>query len=340
MPVVPFMHRLSLKAVLALCAILFLCPVSASAHSPGVVAAAVAPLGYQAIPLSRESCPDVGIPGGGYKYYVKVRWGGRSRNWLLDTGCTFTSVDRWYRRDLQPVEEVRPLLRDPAIPKGLDPSFCLIPSMDVGAARIEQEIVHTADLKLAGWTEYGVLGMSTLLPGRAIIDLPGRALYLLPKSAALPPDALSSALKAAGWTAVSLGVDRPSRLYKVHARAGWVDFDMLLDSGAAFSMVDARIAGALHLRPKAVIGELRGFGNRHALLGKVELAPFQVGPLSAAKLPVAVSSLEPWLAWRYSTAPNVTVPFEGVWGTDLFSRHQAIFDVGRAVLYLKPLSAK
>lgn len=261
--------------------------------------------GYVSIALRRT---------GQHHWFLFGQVAGRRRSCLIDTGWTYTSVS-------------------PVVAQHLS-STNRIERLKLGKLQLDNIPIRVVELQVNGQpTGYDVvLGCDLLLAHQALIDFGRARLYLRPNPATgISRDALAAGLAATGRKAVSLQLLNPPVL-AVPATVHGVGTQLLVDSGAMWSCLDAEFARRATLSTAASVQRLSGPGaNGQRNFAVADLVAWSLGSIPLAGRSVAVLDLADWgLGPRATLFPRV----EGILGGAELLTTRAWLDCGQLKLWL------
>lgn len=263
-------------------------------------------LGYEAIELRRT---------GDNHLYLFGKVEGRRRSCLVDTGWSFTAVSTNTAARLVETNRVRQLT--------------------LGRVVLTNELVMVSDMRVNGHpASYDVvLGCDFLLRHNAVIDCVERRLYLRRAELTEPErKQLEQVLRAAGLAAVEMKRRDPLALTCV-ARVGEDALELLVDSGAAWSCLDAKVVEKLKLRALPTANQIVGpaaIGRRSFAVA--DLKSWRLGELPMRETSVAVFSLKEWGLGPDGKLFNDVGGILG--GAELFAT-RAVIDCGGLKLWLQ-----
>jgi predicted aspartyl protease len=202
---------------------------------------------------------------------------GRKRSCLVDTGWSFTTIST----------NTAARLAEPT----------LVRQLTLGLVVLTNEIVRTQDLRVNGQpTSYDVvLGMDFLRHHQAVIDCTKRRLYL--RRIGLSPTGraeLERGLIGAGWSGITMKLREPLAL-TCRAQVNGDPVDLLVDSGATWSCLDATVADSLGLRAMPSLNRMMGpaaTGARNVAVADLRSWQLETQPMRATT--VAVFGLKEW----------------------------------------------
>ncbi len=268
-------------------------------------------LGYEVVELRRTANNHLFLFG-------KVN--GRQRSCLVDTGWSFTTISTNTATRL------------------VEPN--LVQHLTLGRVVLTNEVVRSQDLRVNGNpTSYDmVLGVDFLRRHQAVIDCTKRRLYL--RRTELSPTKraeLERGLNSAGWAGISMKQREPLAL-TCRAQVNGRDVELLVDSGAAWSCLDAAVADALGLRALPSLNRMMGpaaTGARNVAVADLKSWQLETQPMRATT--VAVFGLKEWgLGPDGKLLPEVG----GILGGAELIRTGAVIDCGGLKLWVRAPSSR
>lgn len=264
-------------------------------------------LGYETVELRRT---------GDNHWFLFGKVEGRRRSCLIDTGWSYTTIS------------TNTAARLPATNR--------IAQLALGPVTLTNELVRVEDLRVNGQpTSYDVvLGCDFLRRHQAILDCVGRRLYL--RNAALPPpqqDELHRRLEQAGWRQVNLTLRTPWAL-TCTAQVNGNAVDLLVDSGATWSCLDAAVAKSFQLRPLPTLHRMTGPAAKgQRSFAVADLKSWQLDDGRMPETSVAVLSLK---EWGLGPEGNLFGTVGGILGGAELQKLHAVIDCGAQKLWLRP----
>lgn len=261
-------------------------------------------LGYEAVELRGT---------GDNHLFLFGKVDGRRRSCLVDTGWSFTTVSTNTAARFAQTN--------------------LIQQLTLGRVVLTNETVQVQDLRVNGQpTSYDVvLGCDFLLRYHAVIDVAGHRLYL--RREALPATERAQweeALSDAGLVNAELKRLAPPALTSV-AQVNGRTTELLVDTGAAWSCLDAKVAETMKLRALPSLNRIAGpaaAGQRNFAVA--DLKSWQLGGQPMRETSVAVFSLA---KWGLGPDGKLFNDVGGILGGSEFFATQAVIDCGGPKLW-------
>ncbi len=287
-------------------------------------------LGYERVPLKRDTRTNLEHPGEGNNLYLDARVDGRKQKWLLDTGFSITCFDRPAGKRYQTLAELGHPIDDPVLGTISDTNFVLIRELQLGPMRLTNQPAQVKDLgNRWSYTEMdAVLGMDLLRRHHAVIDFLGKNLFLRAEE----PDEktaklFDASLRHSRWIAMPTTESGFCNYVRTSIRAE--PLRLLVDSGADFTKLDLAVAKRLGLKPEDTRLTSRGIEDRAAKSFSARV-PLMVMPgLAFTNVPVLVSDMTLW-------QPKGGEPIDGLIGADWLAVYEAVLDCQTGQLYLRP----
>ncbi|HTH49168.1 MAG TPA: retroviral-like aspartic protease family protein [Candidatus Limnocylindria bacterium] len=289
-------------------------------------------LGYLRVELTRVPTSRRDWVAEGNELFLDARVEGRKERWLLDTGCSVTCLSPSAAKQLKSLAELHLRVKDPVLGTVGGADFALIHKLQLGPMLLENQPVQIGNLDGRQFlaNKDALLGIDLLRRNYALVDFPGRGLFL---SAQEPTAeniaALDEVLRRSGWSAVPLVADRSFWLF-AEVRVQGQPYRFLVDSGCTFTQLDLTVAKQLGLKLDRMHLTTAGIGNRLADTYQARVPLMQLAGLSLTNAPVAVTDLTPWQSGH---GPLI----DGVIGADWLGLGRGVMDCHARRLYLTPL---
>jgi predicted aspartyl protease len=282
------------------------CALLAGAADRVKPSAVLSQLGYEVVQLRRT---------GENHLFLFGQINGRRRSCLVDTGWSFATASTNTAARLNPPH--------------------VIAQLRLGRVVLTNEPVVVQDLRINGRpAPYDVvLGCDFLIRHYAIVDCANDRLYLRPDAPSLAQAEESErTLRNAGWVPIGLKRHHPLAL-TCETRINEQPVAMLVDSGAVWSCLDTKTAGALNLRLTPSPNRIRGAGaSGQRELAVADLKQVQIGGREIRRLSVAVFSLADW---GLGTDGKVLENVGGILGGGELAASGAVIDCHQLKLWLR-----
>jgi predicted aspartyl protease len=281
---------------------------------------------------------------------IDAQFNGKKRRCHVDTGCTFTVVDKATARKL-------PRWKDPGTgastnqaPDSERTELVLVKEIEVGGLSFNDVVCGVAEFSdpNAGYVPTGshiaikrtidaILGKEWLERTHALLHISGRTLYLRTNApTAEQARLLARTLTASGMTNAPLRDIGPAA-WGVRIRMNGNPTTLILDTGTFATQVDADSAKAWGIEGEHT--QIQTYGVNHDLRSEIRITTVDVMELGACrfeKFPIGVGSLRVWNLGARSTSP---LQIDGVLGNDALNRANAIFDCSAGALWVVPGTA-
>lgn len=240
---------------------------------------------------------------------------GRRRSCLVDTGWSFTTIST----------NAAGQLREPG----------RISELTLGRVALTNVPVKTQDLRVNGQrAPYEVvLGCDFLWQQHAVLDCARARLYV--RAANLAPNAaeqMHAALTQLGYTTIRLQKQQPPAL-TTRATVGGRQIELLVDSGARWSCLDASSVRRLKLKPAPAYGRMSGPGATQSQgFAAVEIDSLRLGEVAIRTSALAVLDLADWGLGENGT---VFPQLDGLIGNGELSSAQAVIACEAGMLWLR-----
>ena len=251
------------------------------------------------------------------RLYLSGRLDGRRRSFLVDTGWSHTTVNQVGEAGSTTLSEI-----------------------ELNGVTFTHQPARQESVLMGGKpAPFGVvLGLDFLRRHFAVIDCgTGRLFTRREKPTAEDSETFAAAMLRAGFLAVelrryeNLAITCPASIAN-HS------FELLVDSGAAWTCLDGRQAEAWGLKPQPSTTRLFGAGNTGTRgLAVAQVKSLRLGEMEIARATVGLVDLTDWgLAQKDKTLGEV----KGLLGGEILEAHSAVIDCGGLKLWLKPHSRK
>ncbi len=253
-------------------------------------------IGYEAIAVKRDEHN---------KLLARGELNGKERTFLVDTGCSVSTLDRGVARKLKTLGEADVVLKDSLLGKVTNQSVALM-DLKLGRATFTNQPAAVRTLDISGHSVGdGLLGCDFLFRNYCLIDCLDCRLYA--RGTALSPEARS-------------------------------EFDRLLvDTGSPWSALDRSQIKPLGLRPYETRVKIAGIGKIGAhWLDVAKLKSLQLGDLVLGNVDFGVAKLEDWKIGESGTPWS---DVQGILGAELLVLNAALIDCRQLKLWLQPLKS-
>lgn len=272
-------------------------------------------------------------------------WGTVNRNpaqFLVDTGFSFLTIDRQVVREVEPLPADAARQMGPLLGPAAGTNWFVIRRLTLSRAEFTGLPARIMDLRLGQEDQVraqGILGVDFLRRQQAII-LCGESRLLLkthPLTRAAQ-DNLAGLLRGAGYTEVMMeALSMQAWLVPVHI--GEVEFKMVVDTGAARTLLDATFAKELSLKGRGFGLKLSGVENRETKAHRTTVKDFRIGSFSAPDSKMMLGNAGLWNpAKGVQLPPEIASPLrsmQGLLGFDFLRKHSAVIDCQGGKLWLR-----
>jgi len=293
------------RSLAGFAALIFLCAVTTEARGSTISKTLIA-LGYEEIALRRTD---------ENRLFIFARVNGRKRSCLIDSGWSFTSISTNTAGKLT-VSNV-------------------LERLELGRVTITNLAARVQDIRVNGQPASFdiVLGCDFLLANNAVLDIAGNRLFLRRDQPAETDRArIGERLAATKRAAFALNIRQPPAPTIV-ARVNGRDMELLVDSGATWSCLDADVAQRAGLRSSPSARQMSG------VVG-TEKRPFNVAVIddvriSDARLAGANFAVLSLTDWGFGPAGGLFPDVSGIFGGAELLANQAVMDFGGRQLWLR-----
>jgi predicted aspartyl protease len=284
-------------------------------------------LGYERIELKRS---------GENRLYLFGKLDGRKQSVLVDTGWSVTTLSPGAAEACRSPEIPRPEF----FPATNSVTHAVMGSLHLGRVVFTNQPALVQEMTFNGQRAPFdvVLGCDFLLRHFAVMDCANRRLYTRRSAASEREQTeLENQLSRAGFASVNLKRTQPLAL-SCPASLNGEAVELLVDTGAVWSCLDAELANRLGLKllptPRQLTGAgatgRRGFAVTQAR--SVELGRAKMGPLNFAALQLG--------DWGLASPGAALAEVGGILGGPELAAWQAILDCQGLKLWFKPPSAR
>jgi len=281
-------------------------------------------LGYDAIPLRRDH---------GNHLMVDGQIDGKSHDFMVDTGCTITTVDSSIGRKLKTLKSLGVQLQDSYF-GAITNADTRVMTVKLGAAIFTNQPANSKTLDLGGHMDADcLLGCDFLFRNFCLIDCTGQKLYV---RATEPPSqagqALEESLRRSGFHDVKLH-PTSELVMTVSGNVNRQPVKLLLDTGAVWTTVDYKQARRLGIEKQFTRARVSGVGKiGSAWVDRTTLKSFELGSVSFANLDVAVADLS---GWSIGDPTQSLADVDGILGPDLLAYNRGLIDCHGLNLWLQ-----
>jgi predicted aspartyl protease len=278
-------------------------------------------LGYESIPLKYDH---------GNHLLVTGQIDGKSRDFLVDTGCSFTLVDSDIARKMKTLGSLGVQLDDSFLGALTNSKTCLM-TVKLGNAVFTNQPAHSRPLNFGGRSDADcLLGCDFLFRNFCLIDCTTHKLYIRgvepPKQA---EEALQGSLRQSGFHQIKL---QPTS-HLVMTVSGSVNgrpVKFVLDTGGAFTTIDTKQMNRLGIEKQLTRTQVTGIGKIGSTwLDRTRLKSFEIGDVSFKNLEICVADLSGW---------NITKvgDIDGLLSPDFLAYNRGLIDCHGLNLWLQP----
>ena len=275
-------------------------------------------------------------------YFVRVIFKGKKQQFVLDTGCGLTQLDRKLARDLKPLDAANLTLEDEFLKNAKIPGLVLMDELTVGDMKFLNQPAHVSNLEFdfARVPQRGILGCDFFVRNHCIIDCLHAFLYV--RSAPLPPGLQSNlvtSLQRSGFTETKMQIDLgfPTAC---KARVNGEELVLVLDTGSPWTVLDWDCGKRLNLPvvSKPTHLNLVGIGKVGAHgLQETQLQTLQLAGATLKRTYVGLADMSAWgLADRGKKMPEA----QGLLGVETLATAGALLDYGSGKLWVNPPAPK
>ena len=280
-------------------------------------------LGYEPIPLKYDH---------GNHLLVTGDIDGKSRDILIDTGCSLTTVDTDIARKMKTLGSLSVQLEDSFLGTLTNAKTCLM-TVKLGNATFTNQPAHSKALNFGGHSPADcVLGCDFFFRNFCLIDCTGHKLYV---RGAEPPkqavEALEESLRRSGFHEAKLE-PTSSLVMTVSGTVNGLPVKLLLDTGWVWTTIDARQMKRLGIEKQFTRAQINGIGKIGSTwLDRTRLKSFALGDVSFKSVDVGVADLSGWDN-PVRSSPDI----DGILGPDLLAYNRGLIDCHALKLWLQP----
>jgi predicted aspartyl protease len=284
------------------------------------------------------------------RFILRGRINGQKTTFLVDTGCSVTSLAKSRAKGLPRLEPGRLRVDDAIVNRFAISNLVLLENLELEAYKFFNQPAHVTDLaiqvgtddsrSLAAHPSLGggprtlrqdaILGADFFRRHGAVLRTATKTLYLRDS----PPAAqtlrvLSETLLKSGMAGAPLTNDGAVHLY-AKAELDGQEANLFLDTGSLRTVVDAAFAAKARMTARETGSELRGVYGRKTEFGHWEVGRFNLGAWETKGYQVTVADLGTWGFGQ----TDAGIREDGVLGLELLARMGAIIDYGGPNLFV------
>jgi predicted aspartyl protease len=243
-------------------------------------------LGYESIPLKYDH---------GNHLLALGEIDQKSRDCMVDTGCTFTTVDSGIARKMKTLGALGVQLEDSFLGTLTNSKTCLM-TVKIGNAIFTNQPAHSKALNAGGHSSADcLLGCDFLFRNFCLIDCTNHKLYV---RAVEPPkqaeEVLEGSLRQSGFHQIKLQ-PTSSLVMTVPGKLNGFPVKLFLDTGGAFTTIDTKQMNRLGIEKQLTRTQISGIGKIGSTwLDRTRLKSFEIGDVSFKNLEVCVADLSGW----------------------------------------------
>jgi predicted aspartyl protease len=281
-------------------------------------------LGYESIPLKYDH---------GNHLLVSGDIDGKSRDILIDTGCSFTTVDTDIARKMKTLGSLGVQLEDSFLGTLTNAKTCLM-TVKLGNASFTNQPAHSRALNFGGHSPADcVLGCDFFFRNFCLIDCTGHKLYVRraepPKQAV---EAMDESLRRSGYHKIKLE-PTSSLVMTVSGSVNGLPVKLLLDTGWVWTTIDARQMKRLGIEKQFTREQINGIGKiGSAWLDRTKLKTFELGDTSFKNVDVGVADLS---GWDIGNPARSSRDIDGILGPDLLAYNRGLIDCHNLKVWLQ-----
>ncbi len=304
------------------------CVAAETNRSPQTLQTYLKNLGYCPIQLQRR---------GEVSPSVEVIIGDRRHRFVVDTGCTITTVDKAIGKGWSSLKNLNVVLEDSFFGVWTNSGIVPIPAMRIGDAWFTNQPACIRRFSAAVAGKKGMLGVDFMLRNHSLFDCSGPQLFV--RQSELPAANrahLERTMEVSGFKKVRLQRCRGLGLTCV-ARLNAQAVTLFIDSGAFWTVLDERVASRCKLNVSETGAEIRGVAGQRE--------NFQVAPLKSLELdgvPVSTRTKEIGVArlgsWKINPTGETSDSrmVDGLLGGELLMLCQALVDPAGNCMWVVP----
>lgn len=249
--------------------------------------------------------------------FLFARVNGRKRSCLVDTGWSFTTVSTNTAARLT--------------------NSNLIDHLELGSVSLTNQPTRAQDIRIAGEPASSdvVLGCDFLLAHHAILDCANRRLYLRHNALTLEEAAsLKKLLADSNRVSAEMNLRSPPAM-TIATRLNGHAAEFLVDSGAVWSCLDAKVSNSFDLRLSPSPNQLTGAVATDKKSFRITtVRKFAVAGKTIQDMSLAVLSLEPW---GFGMDGKLFKDVNGILGGAELIANGAVIDFSSKKLWLRSI---
>jgi len=282
-------------------------------------------LGYESIPLKYDH---------GNHLLVTGEIDGKRRDFMVDTGCSFTTVDTDIARKMKTLGSLGVQLEDSFLGTLTNAKTCLM-TVKLGNAIFTNQPAHSKALNFGGRSGGDcLLGCDFFFRNFCLIDSTTQKLYI---RSAEPPkraeEALDGSLRQSGFHQIKL--EPTSHLVMtVSGKVNGFPLKLLLDTGGAYTTIDTKQMNRLGIEKQLTRTQVSGIGKiGSAWLDRTRLKSFEIGGVSFKNLEICVADMS---GWNIGKPAGSLADLDGLLACDFLAYNRGLIDCHGLKLWLQP----
>lgn len=281
-------------------------------------------IGYDPIPLRYDH---------GNHLLLTGQIDGKSRDFLIDTGCSFTTVDSDVARKMKTLGALGVQLEDSFLGTLTNSKTCLM-TVKLGNAVFTNQPAHSKALNSGGHSDCDcLLGCDFLFRNFCLIDCTTHTLYV---RAVEPPkqaqEALEGSLSQSGFHEIKL---QPTShlVMSVPASVNGRSVKLILDTGGAFTTIDTKQMNRLGIEKQFTRAQVSGIGKIGSTwLDRTKLKSFEIGDIKFRNLEICVADLS---GWNIGKSGHPLADVDGLLSPDFLAYNRGLIDCRGLKLWLQ-----
>ncbi len=276
---------------------------------------------------------------------------GRKPILLVDSGCAFTTLDVEMAKGLSTLGDLHAVLDDPLLGRLTGSSIRLLEQLRLGRMQFSNQptMVKALNPQNGAFGHEGFLGWDFLRRNHCLMDCGVGVLYVR----TAPPTAgqaakLDTFLQEEGFAPAKM---KPTRLLAVEVKLNGSNLNLLVDTGAATSVLNDSVAKRLHIpkarRPPIRYGDLVYWVKKMNVVGVGEIGAheswytrpntLEIGTRLWKKPGFEVVDLK---AWGIEAQVGTETDVHGFLGNDLLVTNRTLIDFSSCQLWFPPGKGK